>query len=131
MAETKRKRILVVDDDETHLKAIRDLLEMEGYEVHLSSQSMGTSKLVLQLAPDLILMDVSMPTLTGDKLAGIIKRNELTASIPLVFLSGNSDTTLRELVQQCGATGYIRKGDPSLLRSKVASFLGSPLRARP
>jgi CheY-like chemotaxis protein len=126
MPDLKKKRILLVDDDESHLKAIRTILELEGYEVHTSSQSMGTSKLVMGLAPDLILLDVNMPTLTGDRLISILKRNDMAASIPVVFFSGSDDSTLREMARRCGAAGYIRKGDPAVLRAKVASFLGEP-----
>ena len=123
MGEDKR-RILVVDDNESHLRAIREILELEGYEVITRSQSLGTSKMVLDLAPDLILLDVNMPALSGEHLLSILKRNELTAGIPVVFYSGNDDMTLRNLVQKTGATGYIRKGDPVVLRRKVAAFLG-------
>jgi CheY-like chemotaxis protein len=119
-----KHRILAVDDDESHLRAVREILELEGYEVVTRSQSLGTSKMVLDLAPDLILLDVNMPALSGEHLLSILKRNELTAGIPVVFYSGNDDMTLRHLVQKSGATGYIRKGDPAALRRKVAVYLG-------
>lgn len=129
MADSTKPRILCVDDDEKHLDAVRQILENEGYEVHSNSKGIGTSKMVIDLSPDLILLDVNMPTLSGDHLLSILKRNKLSAGIPIVFYSGNDETALRELASRLGAAGYIRKGNPAALRNKVAAFLRACPRA--
>ena len=76
-----------------------------------------------ELRPDLILLDVNMPGLAGDKLAELLKANCTTRELPIVFYSSNDEDVLRETVKRFGARGYISKGSVTSLRARVAQFL--------
>lgn len=118
-----KRRILIVDDDDKHLVVTRDLLELEGYEVITHQNGFGVTNLVGLVRPDLVLLDVNMPALSGDSLALLLKSNENTKRVPIVFYSSNDEDSLRSSASAYGVRGYICKGDIHGLRSKVRSYL--------
>jgi CheY-like chemotaxis protein len=117
------KRILIVDDDQAHLSSTRDILIAEGYEVFTHTHGFGVTNRARELRPDLILLDVNMPGLSGDKLAEVLKANYTTRDLPIVFYSSNDEDALRETVKRYGARGYISKGSVATLRRRVAQYL--------
>ncbi len=117
------KRILLVDDDLAHLVSTRGI-EAEGYVVFTHSQGFGTTNLVKMIQPDLVLLDVNMPGLSGENLASVLKANSATRQTAVVFYSSNDEDTLRASVKRLGVDGYISKGNTVQLRSKVAQLLG-------
>jgi two-component system OmpR family response regulator len=123
--QNKKKKILLVDDDEMHLYTTKELLQDEHCEVitHKSNYGIGVTNLVRELQPDLILLDVNMPGLSGDKLAKLLRDSDDTNHVPIVFYSSNDEDSLREIVSTCDVRGYICKGDPVELRRKVDHYL--------
>lgn len=118
---TKKKKILVIDDDELHLYTTRELLQDEDCEViiHKSNYGIGVTNLVRELQPDLILLDINMPGISGEQLAKLLRwRNA-----PFIFYSSNDEDSLRESASRYGAKGYICKGDITDLKSKVKQYL--------
>ena len=67
-------RILIVDDDPTHLACARELLEAEGYDVDVHPSGLGATERLIQSRPDLVLIDVNMPALSGEGLVTILRR---------------------------------------------------------
>lgn len=118
-----KKRILLIDDDIAHLASTRGILEDEGYEVFAHTQAFGATNLTRQLRPDLILLDVNMPGLSGDNLLAVLRANRETRAVPVMFYSSNDEDALRGSVRRLGADGYISKGNLASLRQKVAAFL--------
>ena len=125
MEPADRKKILIVDDDRDHLVSVVQILEKAGYEVCLHSQSIGTSTVVMKFRPDLILLDIKMPGVTGDEMAQILQRNTIAKNIPIVFYSGLDEDSLYHLWLEHGVAGYIQKGDPAQLVKSIARFLPS------
>ena len=82
--------------------------------------------LVSQLQPDLVMLDIDMPLLSGDALAKLLRANADTGHIRIVFYSSNDEESLRECVSICGVHGYIGKGDIANLCHQVDRFLGMP-----
>ncbi len=121
----ERKMILVVDDDMKHLLTAKDLLEDMGYEVRMHQFAFGVTNVVREAQPDLILLDMNMPGLSGERLSKVLLSNEKTKDIPVVFYSSNDEDSLRRAVVKHGVKGYIAKGDLFDLRNKVALFLGA------
>jgi DNA-binding NarL/FixJ family response regulator len=125
MDENKiRKKVLIIDDDELQLYTTKELLQDDCCEIltHKSDQNTCVTALVRDLKPDLVLLDVNMPGLSGEQLALVLRwRNS-----PFVFYSSNDEDSLRELTTTCGAIGYICKGDIAELRKKVIQFLNLP-----
>ena len=124
------KRILIVDDDQAHLSSTRDILIAEGYEVFTHTHGFGVTNRARELRPDLILLDVNMPGLAGDKLAEVLKANYTTRDLPIVFYSSNDEDALRETVKRYGARGYISKGSVTSLRARIAQYLETEVTAR-
>ncbi len=120
---TQPKTILVIDDDANYLTATRELLETQGYNVETYDQPFGATTLIKKLSPDLVLLDINMPALSGDKLARIIRSNTDTQKIAIVFHSSNDEDSLRKAVLQYKVRGYICKGSLFDLREKVAYYL--------
>ena len=124
--EKPGKKILIIDDDYSHILTAKGILESEGYTVNTRNQSLGSSIIVKQLEPDLILLDINMPGLSGDRLAQIIGRSLNSSNVPIIFYSSNDEDSLRKAVGQYSVYGvkdYICKGDPCDLRKKVARCL--------
>lgn len=118
-----KKKVLVVDDDEMHLYTTKELLQNDRIEVSTHKNWLGVTNRVRDFEPDLVLLDINMPGLSGDKLSAIIKPYCDATRTPIVFHSSNDEDSLRELVENHGVSGYICKGNIIDLRSKVNQFL--------
>jgi CheY-like chemotaxis protein len=118
-----KKRILVIDDDADHLFLAREFLTREGYEVLTHQSPFGVTGLIQAVEPDLVLLDVHMPSLPGDDLAAFIKADERTRHVPIVLYSSTDEDHLRSAVVRHRLDGYIAKGDTADLRMKVGYFL--------
>ncbi len=114
------KKILVIDDDRKHLLAVKEILEMEGHDIYTHYQPFGSTHLAKTLEPDLILLDINMPGLSGDTLSKVLRSH---SKAPIVFYSSNDEDSLRQLVRVHNVKGYICKGDIYGLREKVADYL--------
>jgi CheY-like chemotaxis protein len=124
-AKKRDKRlVMVLDDSPICLESLRISLEEGGYEVVTLDSPFGFAAALQQHAPDLVLVDVTMPGLQGDKLVEIALKNGIRSKTVIVLHSDRSETELSSLSVQCGAAGYIRKtsNDAELLRS-IAQFL--------
>ena len=121
--EDVRKKILIIDDDERHLIAAKEILEEEGYDVVVQNGFYGITSLVAKLRPDLLLLYVNMPGLSGEMLSPLLLANNRTKDVPIVFYSSNDEDSLRNSVQKYGVAGYICKGDIADLRKKVVKYL--------
>lgn len=119
----KTKKILIIDDDDRHLLTARELLEQEGYTVNTHNLGFGSTNIIKKMQPDLILLDVNMPALSGDRLASVDTWRESTKNIPVVFYSSNDEDSLRKSVRDAQVTGYICKGNIMELKRKVAYYL--------
>jgi CheY-like chemotaxis protein len=118
-----KKRILLVDDDEVLLDVMKALLENERYGIITQHEGLGVINLVSQHQPDLVLLDINMPVLSGDHLAMLLRANVDTSHIRIVFYSSNDEDSLRESVSACGVHGCIFKGDILNLHEKVDQYL--------
>lgn len=118
-----RQRILIVDDDHAHLSSTRGILEAEGYEVLTHDQPFGSTNAILQFKPDLILLDVNMPGLSGEKLAEVYRANAKTRTARVMLYSSNDEDLLRTASKRLQLDGYICKGNPATLRLRVAAIL--------
>lgn len=111
------KRILVVDDEETLCEALRFNLEAEGYSVDVAYSAEQALSGDLS-GYDLVLLDIMMGDISGLQLAGIIKSNPATRSIPIIFCTArdSEDDMIEGL--DLGADDYIAK--PYSLRTVLA-----------
>jgi DNA-binding response OmpR family regulator len=104
------KRVLVVDDSEIVLGMARDVLEKSGFEVVTALDARDADNFIFcKDKPDIIIMDVMLPVLDGDKKTRILKDNVTTRDIPILLLSSKPEEDLHYLVTESGANGFIRK----------------------
>lgn len=120
----RRRKILVIDDDERVLERVRQVLEEGGYTVVTARGSLGTSNLVETERPDLVILDVRMPALRGNQVVQILRSDRELRGVPVVLYSSLDDSTLRRLVQESGANGYLSKSLRAAdLLKRVAGYL--------
>jgi DNA-binding response OmpR family regulator len=89
-------KLLIVDDDQDILKMITRLLAHRGHVVQSCTTPFGVSAMVLRETPDVVLLDVMMPGLTGPALAEVIRQLELSRRPQLVLWSAMDDDKLRQ-----------------------------------
>lgn len=124
----ERKRILIIDNDINDLSRAQRVLESDGYEVFSHIRAYSATEIARQLRPDLILLDVSRRDLTGEKLHAVLRANDDTRDIPVVFWSADGEEALRASAKRFGARGYVVKGSMALLRHCVARATGQETR---
>jgi len=121
-----RARIFCVDDDLITLGFLADVLG-EQHEVSVCSKPQRAVEQALALKPDLILLDIYMPTLGGEGLLASFKSNDELAQLPVLIFTANADTTDLIALLQHGIRGLIEKPvDPQVLLQKVAYVLKHP-----
>jgi CheY-like chemotaxis protein len=118
-------RILVVDDDDTHLACARELLEAEGYRVDVHLTAFGATEKMIRTRPDLVLIDMNMPALSGEGLVSILRKRVHAPGVRVFLYSANDEDSLRRAAARLGIDGYVCKGDPDELRRKVRAALGA------
>jgi len=104
------KRVLVIDDSEIVLAMASEALIAKGYEVVTALSARDADRFICcENRPDIIIIDVMMPTLDGDKKTKMLKDDSATNEIPVLLLSSKSERELAQLVTESGADGFIRK----------------------
>ena len=108
LAPGEKRRILVVDDDPVMLRTIKRYLE-EKYVVATAPSGKFALKFLSQKHTDLVLLDYEMPEMSGSDVFKEIKANDNTATIPVVFLTGISDSHKIKTVLAMQPNGYLLK----------------------
>ena len=109
----QRFKVMVVDDDATTLEVTSVVLEQRGYDVLKRDSAIGTSMAILRERPEIVLLDVHMPGLTGDRLAELVGPRKGKRSPVVILHSVSNRAELEQLAARCGASGIIEKtGDP-------------------
>lgn len=118
------KRVLVVEDNEYNLYLTRFLLERNGYQVIEAREGIRGVELAVKEKPDLILMDIQLPDMTGLEAVGLIRASEGDHEIPIVALTSYAMPGDREKALAVGCTGYIEKPiDPDTFMTEIEKFL--------
>jgi putative two-component system response regulator len=107
--DKRPSRILLVDDDERNLKLIEALLQAEGYVTELAASGEAALDSVADRPPDLIVLDVMMPGMSGFEVAGRLKQNPGTKTIPIIMLTALSDKNSRLEALNTGAEEFLSK----------------------
>lgn len=103
---------------------------MAGFDVVALSRSLGATRTIMHVRPTLLLLDIKLPGLSGDRLATVLSQNPTTASIPVIFYSQMEPAELKRLAKECSVVGAISKtGDRGAFLSEferlVAPFVDS------
>ncbi len=103
------KKILIVEDNELNMKLFNDLLEAKGYEVVQTRNGLEALDLAKQHRPDLILMDIQLPEVSGLEVTKWIKEDEMISSIPVIAVTAFAMKGDEERIRQGGCEAYISK----------------------
>ncbi len=117
-----KPKVIVVDDSILQLNMTKDTLEEAGFDVITRDTALGTTAAIIKEQPNCVLMDVSMPALSGDQIVKLVKEKNL--DIKILLHSGKTSDELKVLVNECGADGFIEKGtNPAELVFQVKSAI--------
>lgn len=109
MEQKKKDLILIVDDNVHNLQVLGSILAKEGYGVAVAENGHQVLDFVKKKIPQLILMDIVMPGLDGIEVCKILKKEEKTKDIPIIFLSVHKDTHEKVAAFNAGGVDYITK----------------------
>lgn len=107
--EHQRYRVVCVDDSPTILKLIHSYLEEDDFSVIMINDPVRALMQVVRCKPDLVLLDVEMPSLDGYELCSLLRRHPAFKSIPIVMVTGNTGFVDRARARLVGASGYLTK----------------------
>ncbi len=101
--------ILIVDDVETNLQLLGNILQEQNYDVSFASNGQDALSILETELPDLILLDVMMPEMDGFEVCERVKSNQQTKDIPVIFLTAKAET--EEILKgfELGAVDYVTK----------------------
>jgi len=118
-------RVLLIDDDQTNLDFMRQLLRLEGHELIWAADGEQGLALLRQLRPDLIICDVIMPHLGGYAVLETVRADPQLSGVPVLLFSAAMDEEARAMGMRRGATEVIAKPfDLAQLRSAIRRCLG-------
>ena len=103
------QKILVVEDNELNLKLFCDLLRAHGYEVEPVRDGREAVERARAFAPDIIVMDIQMPHITGLELIEQIKADDELKPIPIMAVTAYAAKGDEERIRDAGAEGYVSK----------------------
>ena len=102
-----QKKILIVDDDLHIREMLYDLFSRKGYKVFSAAAAQEGIELILQEKPDLVLLDIKMPTMDG--IQALKKVGEMGITVRIVMLTGSEDEEIERRCRAHGASGFLRK----------------------
>lgn len=103
------KTILVFEDDPSQARLMQRILEHAGYTVVCAPNGESGLQMALANVPDLILLDMGLPDLDGQTVAGLIKGSTLLADVPLVAVTAWPQDVAEEMARAYGCDGYFSK----------------------
>ncbi len=111
------KKILIVEDNDLNLKLFKDLLEAHGYETIEIRDGLDAVSVVRRHRPDLILMDIQLPEISGLDITKKIKADKDISDIPIIAVTAFAMKDDEEKILRAGCQSYISKP------ISIASFL--------
>ena len=103
------KKVLIVEDNELNMKLFHDLLDAQGYETLQTREGLEALSIAREHRPDLILMDIQLPEISGLEVTKWLKEDEDLAGIPVVAVTAFAMKGDEERIRQGGCEAYISK----------------------
>ncbi len=108
-SQTHKPRVLIVDDDEILTKFVAETLGEEGISTSILNNPIDIMNAAAEFKPDLILLDVIMPGLSGYDICRMLRQNEQWRDVSIVFLTAKNDQEGRAAAYQAGANDFLAK----------------------
>ena len=119
------KRVLVVEDNELNLKLFCDLLRAHGYETEGVRDAREAIERATLFAPDIIVMDIQMPHISGLELIEAIKRDIVLRRTPVMAVTAYAGKGDEERIREAGADAYVSKPISLMRFVEVIAELGA------
>ena len=103
------KKVLIVEDNELNMKLFHDLLDSQGYETLQTREGLQALAMAREHRPDLILMDIQLPEISGLEVTKWLKEDEDLAHIPVVAVTAFAMKGDEERIREGGCEAYISK----------------------
>jgi len=103
------KIVLIVDDVPTNIQVAMNILKNEGYKMLFAQSGKKAFDIIENNEIDLILLDIMMPELNGFEICEILKKDNKTKQIPIIFLSGKDSSSDIEKAYEIGGSDYVVK----------------------
>jgi len=116
-----KKRALVVDDNGNNLMLEKDLLEVAGFEVFEAEDATSGIAIARKEKPDIIVMDIRLPDMRGSEAAKILRQDQETHAIPIVFVTASVMAEGKAELENIANSGFI--GKPINTRTFVSEIL--------
>ena len=127
MSDGKKHNVLLVEDNPHNRKIFSGMLTHHGFAVREAETGEMALKMVAEQAPDIILMDLSIPGIDGWECAKRLKADPKTQAIPIVALTAHAMRGDEERARAAGCDGYLSKPiSPKLVVEEVRKFLNIP-----
>ena len=121
--KSTRKKIIIVDDNASYLSVVRVLLKPI-YEVYPAPSAIKLLKILEKFIPDLVLLDVNMPEMSGFEAITVLRENPRYKDIPVIFLTAKDDEASAVKGLDLGAADYITKPFTGpLLLKRISNIL--------
>lgn len=121
---TGPSRILIADDNQQNCELLEAYLAGEGYLIDFSNDGEATLKQVEREQPDLILLDIMMPRMSGYEVCARLKKSEVTCDIPIIMVTALNESGDIEKAVNAGADDFLSKPVNKLeLTTRVKSLL--------
>ena len=126
MDQDAKHTILIVEDELPFRQIYRDAMEMYGYHVVEAEDGEEALELIKQTPPDLVLLDIILPKLSGFDVLTTLKQNEKTKQIPIIVYSVLNDKTSIDRAMALGADDFTIKGETPAVEvlNKARALLG-------
>jgi len=119
MLQIMPKKVLIVEDNELNMKLFSDLLDAHGFETEQTREGLKAIAIAKQFRPDLILMDIQLPEVSGLEVTKWIKDDQTLSDIPIIAVTAFAMKGDEKRIRDGGCEAYISKP------INVSSFLAT------
>ena len=102
-------RVLLIEDEQNIIEAMRFILSREGWQVHTHSNGQTALDAVRERAPDLVVLDVMLPNRSGYDILNDLRSDDELSDIPVLMLTARGQKKDRELAENLGASRFMTK----------------------
>jgi len=105
----EKKKILIIEDSKKTTSVLKEVLEMEGYSVYIANDGVNGIAMARREKPDLILLDLLLPKVSGFDVCSILKKDDYTRHIPIIIISTMYSKENIDKLKICGILNFLKK----------------------
>ncbi len=103
------RTIAVIEDDLDYQEVLAEILKKAGYEVYTAVSGYEIVMDIINRKPDLILVDLMLPAVTGDKVIEAFRKKNIIEEIPVILISSKDEPEIKKVAENISAVAYLKK----------------------